>query len=30
MLVDAMSTRWGLERGCPGTRVWFEVSERHA
>ena len=29
MLVDAMSTRWGLERGCPGTRVWFEVSERH-
>ena len=28
MLVDAMSTRWGIERG-PGTRVWFEVSERH-
>lgn len=27
MLVEALSTRWGVDRGTEGKAVWFEVGE---
>src|SRR5207244_9706501 len=27
LLVDRIATRWGVDHGAPGARVWFELAE---
>ena len=27
-MLDMLASRWGVDRGDPGTRVWFEIDRR--